>query len=106
MPLVLPIALLTAAMVWKQPLPATPFHIGKFALIVPVYLIYGWNVLTTAAPNLLRGQVADETFLMTIATLGTMAIYQLPKAVAVISSTESVSCSRITRWVAHVVPLP
>jgi len=86
MPLVLSIALPTAAMVWKQPLHATPFHIGEFALIVPAYLICGWNVLTTAARNLLRGQVADETFLMTIATLGAMAIHQLPEAAAVMLS--------------------
>ncbi len=43
----------------------------------------GWTVLTTAGRNILRGQVFDENFLMTIATLGAIAIKQLPEAVGV-----------------------
>ncbi len=43
----------------------------------------GWTVLTTAGRNILRGQVFDENFLMTIATVGAIAIKQLPEAVGV-----------------------
>jgi Zn2+/Cd2+-exporting ATPase len=40
-------------------------------------------VLKTAGRNILRGQIFDENFLMTIATIGALAIHQLPEAVAV-----------------------
>ena len=40
-------------------------------------------MLTTAGRNILRGRVFDENFLMTIATLGAIAIHELPEAVAV-----------------------
>ena len=43
----------------------------------------GWTVLKTAGRNILRGQIFDENFLMTIATLGGLVIHQLPEAVAV-----------------------
>ena len=43
----------------------------------------GWTVLTTAGRSILRGQVFDENFLMTIATVGAIAIKQLPEAVGV-----------------------
>jgi Zn2+/Cd2+-exporting ATPase len=50
---------------------------------MPAYLLSGWTVLTSAGKNILRGQVFDENFLMTIATLGAIAIKQLPEAVGV-----------------------
>jgi Cd2+/Zn2+-exporting ATPase len=40
-------------------------------------------VLTNAGRNILRGQIFDENFLMTIATLGAIAIHELPEGVAV-----------------------
>lgn len=43
----------------------------------------GWSVLTSAGRNILRGKIFDENFLMTIATLGAIAIHELPEAVAV-----------------------
>jgi Cd2+/Zn2+-exporting ATPase len=51
--------------------------------LLPAYLICGWSVLTTAGRNILRGQIFDENFLMTIATLGAIAIHELPEAVGV-----------------------
>ena len=33
--------------------------------------------------NILRGKIFDENFLMTIATLGAIAIHEIPEAVAV-----------------------
>jgi Zn2+/Cd2+-exporting ATPase len=52
-------------------------------VIIPAYLVSGWTVLKTAGRNILRGQIFDENFLMTIATLGALAIHQLPEALAV-----------------------
>ena len=40
-------------------------------------------MLKSAGRNILRGQVFDENFLMTIATVGAIAIHKLPEAVGV-----------------------
>ena len=47
------------------------------------YLIIGGEVLLTAVRNFLRGEVFDENFLMSIATLGAFIIGEYPEAVAV-----------------------
>lgn len=47
------------------------------------YLIAGYDVLLSAVKNILHGQVFDEKFLMTIATLGAFAIGEYPEAAAV-----------------------
>ena len=47
------------------------------------YLLIGWPVLRAALKNIGRGQLFDENFLMTIATLGAFAINEYPEAVAV-----------------------
>jgi Zn2+/Cd2+-exporting ATPase len=82
-PVVFAVALFAIATLWEKPLHDTPYHIAEFAVIIPAYLISGWTVLKTAGRNILRGQIFDENFLMTIATLGALAIHQLPEAVAV-----------------------
>jgi tetratricopeptide (TPR) repeat protein len=61
----------------------TPGAIAEYAVLIPAYLISGWTVLTSAGRNILRGQIFDENFLMTIATLGAIAIHELPEGVAV-----------------------
>lgn len=84
LPLVLiAIAFFSITILFEQPLHNTPGHIAEFAVIIPAYLLSGWTVLKTAGRNILRGQIFDENFLMTIATLGALAIHQLPEAVAV-----------------------
>ncbi|MGI6129564.1 MAG: heavy metal translocating P-type ATPase [bacterium] len=55
----------------------------RWGLFIPAYLLVGWPVLRQAGSNLSRGRVFDENFLMTIATLGAVAIGELPEAVAV-----------------------
>ncbi len=82
-PVLLSVVLLIMGMVFEKPLHDTPYSIAEFAVIIPAYLISGWTVLKTAGRNILRGQVFDENFLMTIATLGALAIHQLPEAVTV-----------------------
>ncbi|AGF52998.1 unknown protein [Synechocystis sp. PCC 6803] len=83
LPVLTAIALFTIAILFEQPLHNTPGQIAEFAVIIPAYLLSGWTVLKTAGRNILRGQIFDENFLMTIATLGALAIHQLPEAVAV-----------------------
>ena len=77
------IALLILGMVFEAPLHATPYSFGEYAVFLPAYLISGWTVLKSAGRNILRGQVFDENFLMTIATIGAIAIHKLPEAVGV-----------------------
>ena len=47
------------------------------------YLLIGGEVLLKAVKNILRGQVFDENFLMSLATVGAFAIQQFPEGVAV-----------------------
>ncbi len=57
---------------WALPLP-----------FAAAWLIAGWEVLGGALRNILRGQVFDELFLMSIATIGAMLIGQYEEAVGV-----------------------
>jgi Zn2+/Cd2+-exporting ATPase len=77
------IALFVIGSVFEETLHNTPYSIGEYLVFIPAYLLSGWTVLTTAGRNILRGQVFDENFLMTIATVGAIAIHKLPEAVGV-----------------------
>ncbi|WP_071130576.1 heavy metal translocating P-type ATPase [Enterococcus timonensis] len=57
--------------------------IVTIVLYAILYLVIGWPVLAKAFSNLRRGQVFDENFLMSIATLGAFSIQEFPEAVAV-----------------------
>jgi Cd2+/Zn2+-exporting ATPase len=82
-PLSIAIALFLIGLIFNQPLHDTPGAIAEYAVLIPAYLISGWTVLTSAGRNILRGKIFDENFLMTIATLGAIAIHELPEGVAV-----------------------
>lgn len=47
------------------------------------YLLIGGEVVLTAIKNIAKGQVFDENFLMTVATIGAFSISEYPEAVAV-----------------------
>lgn len=60
------------------------FSIGLELLIYLIsYFLVGGEVLLKAFRNGIRGQVFDENFLMTIATIGAFLISEFPEAVAV-----------------------
>lgn len=59
------------------------FEFIEYAIFLAAYLLAGWKVLYAALRNISRGQVFDENFLMTAATVGALAIHQLPEAVGV-----------------------
>ncbi len=54
-----------------------------YALLLLAYLLVGWNVIFSALKNLKEGKIFDENTLMTVATLGAIAIHEIPEAVAV-----------------------
>lgn len=67
----LPLHIFTLAAWWQLP------------AFVAVYLIIGYDILAKAARNIRRGQVFDENFLMTIATVGAFCLGEYPEGVAV-----------------------
>lgn len=77
------ILLLLIGLIFEEELHDTPFHIAEYVVFVTAYLVVGWKVLAAAIKNIIRGQVFNEHFLMTIATLGAFAIHEMPEAVAV-----------------------
>lgn len=55
----------------------------EFGLYFVSYLLVGGEVLLKSGRNILRGQVFDENFLMSVATIGAFAIGEFPEGVAV-----------------------
>lgn len=53
------------------------------AVFLTAYLMIGGDVVKTALVNITKGQVFDENFLMTIASLGAFFVGEAPEAVAV-----------------------
>ena len=56
---------------------------ASIAAYVAAYLVLGGRILLTAGKNLIKGNVFDENFLMSIATLAAFAIGEFPEAVGV-----------------------
>lgn len=75
-------ALYAAAMAVYFTVEEMPLY-GKIAMFAAVYLVIGYDVLLRAARNIAHGQVFDENFLMSLATLGAFIIGELPETVAV-----------------------
>lgn len=61
-------------------LPASPIKIASFVL---AYLVIGHRVLLNSVKNIGAGELFDENFLMTVATVGALLLQQYPEAVAV-----------------------
>ena len=57
--------------------------LGKLGLFLVPYLIIGFSVIREAVENIFHGEFFDETFLMTVATIGAFAIGEYPEAVFV-----------------------
>lgn len=55
----------------------------ELLLYLASYIVIGGEVLLRAGKNILKGQIFDENFLMTIATIGAFSIGEFPEGVAV-----------------------
>ncbi len=75
--------LLLIGMLLEPKLHGTPYVFMEYAIFITAYLLVGGKVLRAAATNMLHGEIFDEFFLMSVATLGALAIHQLPEAVSV-----------------------
>ena len=76
--IVLATVLLVAAVIIEK---KTDWPVWAYLLIYLIpYLIVGWETLTEAVEALAHGEALDENFLMTVATLGALAIGFLPGA--------------------------
>lgn len=61
----------------------TGLFLNQNILLLVAYIVLGYDVIFRAFRNLLKGQLFDENFLMTIATFGAIYIKEFPEAVAV-----------------------
>ncbi len=61
----------------------TIYSCPRILLFLPAYLIIGWDVLWKAVRNIAHGQVFDENFLMSLATVGALALGEYAEAVGV-----------------------
>ncbi len=55
----------------------------SLAVFLVPYLIVGWDIVWKSFKNIVNGQLFDENFLMTIATIGAFCIGEYPEAVIV-----------------------
>lgn len=55
----------------------------KLAIFLFAYLIVGFDIISEAIRNILKGEVFDENFLMSIATIGAFCIKEYPEAIMV-----------------------
>ncbi|SHH28190.1 Cd2+/Zn2+-exporting ATPase [Anaerosphaera aminiphila DSM 21120] len=55
----------------------------KIVIYLALYLIVGFDVLKSAVTNILSGEIFDEEFLMSIASIGAIVVGEYPEAVAV-----------------------
>ncbi|WP_097033027.1 heavy metal translocating P-type ATPase [Clostridium tertium] len=75
--------LIIGAIVYAIALISTEGSILSVVLFALSYVLVGGEVVLTAIKNILRGEVFDENFLMTVATLGAFFVGEFPEGVAV-----------------------
>ena len=83
LPLIISSVFFILGLIFYKGLAATQFRLGEYLVFGFAYLISGWEVLSRTLKDVIKGKLFDENFLMTIATLGAIAIGELPEAVGV-----------------------
>lgn len=84
MPLVMLIAgviLFAGALIVQHTVHLFPVYLG---LYIAAYLLMGYNVLLATVKNVSKGNIFDENFLMTIATVGAFILGEYAEAVGVV----------------------
>ncbi len=75
--------LLIIGFLFNTSLHETLFSWAEYAVFLPSFIIVGWPVIVRAGQKIIRGELFDESFLMSVATIGAIAVHQLTEAVAV-----------------------
>ncbi len=75
--------LFLTGLIWGEQVSRTPFAWVEYVIFFSAYLLVGISVIHTALRNLFHGRVFDENFLLSAASMGAIAIGQLPEAAAV-----------------------
>lgn len=75
--------LIIGAIIYAIALISTEGSILSVVLFALSYVLVGGEVVLTAIKNILKGEVFDENFLMTVATLGAFFVGEFPEGVAV-----------------------
>lgn len=57
--------------------------LAKFLVFFIAYIIAGGDIILTAIKNIIKGEVFDENFLMSLATIGAFSIKEYPESVMV-----------------------
>lgn len=76
------VTLITSGMLFLAALLFFPGKIQLYIFLVS-YLLSAWSVLLEAFKSIVHGELFDENFLMTVASLGAFCIREYPEAVAV-----------------------
>ena len=58
-------------------------ELAEMGIFLACYVVIGWDIVWKAITNILHGQVFDENFLMTIATVGALILGEHSEGVAV-----------------------
>ncbi len=83
----------------------------ELAIFGAAYILLGWDVIWDAVRNICNGQVFDENFLMSIASIGAMVIGEYTEGVAVMlffrvgELFESVAVGKSRRSIAEMVDI-
>jgi len=82
-PLMVSIFLFTIGLVFYDWFNSTQYRLGEYLIFGFAYLVSGRGVLVRAFKDISKGRMFDENFLMTVATLGAIAIGEMPEAAGV-----------------------
>ncbi len=81
--LVVAAVLFAVGLLFNQALHDTPYSVAEYIVLLSAYFLVGFPVLASAFRNMVGGRLFNETFLMSVATIGAIVIHQLPEAVGV-----------------------
>ena len=82
---VLSFVFLAAGIVLEQLASGLAAEIAQYILFGLSYFIVGWKILWNTVKNLSRGEIFDENFLMTVASIGAIALGQYAEAAEVMA---------------------
>jgi Cd2+/Zn2+-exporting ATPase len=80
-PIVISSVLFLIGTIFEGSLHPSPF--AEYAVFLSAYLIAGWKILLKAGRNITKKEIFDENLLLSIATMGAIAIHEMPEAVGV-----------------------